>query len=60
MARADEGTGVVGIRGTAALAGGGKLVVACGHRAITVARGVYHDGVGVFLGQGLLADAQER
>ncbi len=60
MAGADEGSGVVGVGGTAALAGVGKLVVARGHRAVAVARGVHHDGVGVFLGEGLLADAQER
>lgn len=60
MAGANEGTGVIGVGGTAALAGGGKLVVTRSHRAITVARGVHHDGIGVFLGQGLLADAQER
>ena len=60
MAGTDEGAGVVGVGGAAALAGGGKLVVARGHRAVAVARGVHHDGVGVFLGQGLLVDAKER
>lgn len=60
MAGADEGAGVVSVGGTAALAGGGKLVVARSHRAVAVARGVHHDSIGVFLGQGLLADAQKR
>lgn len=60
MAGADEGAGVVGVGRTAALAGCGELVVASGHRAVAVVRGVHHDGIGVFLGQGLLADAQER
>ncbi len=60
MAGADEGAGVVGVGGAAALTGGWELVVARGHRAVAVARGVHHDGVGVFLRQGLLADAQER
>lgn len=31
MAGADEGAGVIGVGGTAALAGCGKLVVACSH-----------------------------
>lgn len=60
MAGGDEGAGVVGVGGAAALAGGGKLVVAGGHRAIAVSRRVHHDRVGVFLGQRLLAYAQER
>lgn len=60
VAGADEGAGVVGIGWAAALAGGGELVVAGGHGAVAVARGVDHDGIGVFLGQRLLADTQER
>lgn len=59
MAGADKGSGVVGIGWAAAFTGVGKLVVACSHRAVAVARGIHHDGVGVFLGQRLLADAQE-
>lgn len=60
MAWANEGAGVIGVGGTAALAGCGELVVARCHGAVAVARGVHHDGVWVFLGQGLLADAQKR
>lgn len=60
VAGANEGTGVVGVRGTAALSSGGKLVVACCYWAVTVPRRVYHDGIRVFLGQRLLADSQER
>lgn len=60
MAGPDESPSVVRVGGTAALAGGGKLVVVRCNGAVAVARGVHHDGVGVLLRKGLLADAQER
>ena len=59
VAGGDQGPGVISVGGAAALAGGGELVVVRRHRAVAVARGVHHDGVRVFLGQRLLADAQE-
>lgn len=59
MAGTDEGAGVISVRGTAALAGGRELVVVRSYRAVAVTRGVHHDGIWVFLGQRLLADAQE-
>lgn len=60
MGRGNKGTGVIGIGGAAALTGCGKLVVVCCHWAVAVVRGVHHDGVGVFLGQRLLANTQKR